>query len=180
VALGARLGLPEEDLQVLLQGGLLHDVGKIGISEAILGKPARLTTTEFATMRRHPVLGVEICRPLRSRAIAGALPIIRHHHERIDGQGYPDGLAGEQIPLTARLVAISDAYDAMTSNRPYRRGMPPEQALAILREGAGTQWDGCPVEEFAALDDAILGAAPERTSLAVQLDLNHAVAASSA
>jgi putative two-component system response regulator len=148
VALGARLGLPEPVLTVLHHGGMLHDVGKIGIPEAILGKPSHLTAEEFALMREHPLKGVEICRPLRSRMIAEALPIIRHHHERVDGRGYPDGLRGDEIPLVARIMAISDAYDAMTSDRPYRQGMPPEQALEVLRAGAGTQWDRELVEEF--------------------------------
>jgi putative two-component system response regulator len=174
VALGTRLGLPEATVRVLTQGGLLHDVGKIGIPEAILGKPDRLDTTEFSIMRQHPVLGVQICRPLRSRVISEALPIIRHHHERVDGQGYPDRLAGAQIPLVARIAAIADAYDAMTSDRPYRRGMPPEQALGILRAGAGMQWDADLVAEFTQLAAEILGAYPERTALAAQLALVHA------
>ncbi len=156
VALGERIGLPEPTLRVLHQGGLLHDVGKIGIPEAILGKPGRLTEEEFALMRRHPIIGVEICRPLRSSLVAQAIPIIRHHHERIDGKGYPDGLAGEDIPLIARITAISDAYDAMTSDRPYRRGMLPSRALEVLREGAGTQWDRELVAEFVQLEIAAL------------------------
>jgi putative two-component system response regulator len=151
VALGEHLGLSEATLRVLYQGGLLHDVGKIGIPEAILGKPGRLTKEEFAFMKRHPQLGVDICRPLRSALVAQALPIIRSHHERIDGHGYPDGLAGEEIPLLARILAISDAYDAMTSDRPYRLGMAPNSAIEILRDGAGTQWDRELVAEFLAL-----------------------------
>jgi putative two-component system response regulator len=152
VALGERIGLPETLLRVLYQGGMLHDVGKIGIPEAILGKPGPLTDQEFALMRRHPEMGVEICRPLRSTLVAQMLPIILHHHERVDGSGYPDGLAGDDIPLLARIMAISDAYDAMISNRPYRRGMLPSRALDVLRAGAGTQWDGELVKHFMALE----------------------------
>jgi putative two-component system response regulator len=156
VALGERIGLPEGTLRQLYQGGMLHDVGKIGVPEAILGKPGRLTTEEFDLMRQHPILGVEICRPLRSSLIAQALPIIRYHHERVDGKGYPDGLTGEDIPLVARITAISDAYDAMTSDRPYRRGMPASTAIEILCDGAGTQWDRELVDEFTSLPPAVL------------------------
>jgi putative two-component system response regulator len=151
VALGARIGLPEDSLRVLHEGGMLHDVGKIGVPEAVLGKPGRLNEEEFALMKSHPQIGVEICRPLRSSVVAHALPIIRHHHERIDGNGYPDGLEGERIPLLARIVAISDAYDAMTSDRPYRAGMPQHKAEQTLLEGAGTQWDAGLVREFLAM-----------------------------
>lgn len=159
VALGAQIGLPHGALRVLQRGSMLHDVGKIGIPEAILGKAGKLTDEEFAVMREHPAKGVAICRPLRSRLIAQALPIVRHHHERMDGRGYPDGLRAAEIPLFARLVAISDAYDAMVSDRPYRAGMPVPRALATLRAGAGAQWDGDLVAAFLALDARILDAA---------------------
>ncbi|MGH2345590.1 MAG: response regulator [Chloroflexota bacterium] len=156
VALGERLGLSSNALRVLQRGCMLHDVGKIGISEAILGKPGPLTGDEFALMREHPVKGVAICRPLRSRLIAQALPIVRHHHERIDGTGYPDRLEGADIPLGARIAAIADAYDAMVSDRPYRTGMPMARALEVLRTGAGTQWDARLVAAFVGLDARIL------------------------
>jgi putative two-component system response regulator len=158
VALGERLGLSSNALHVLQRGCMLHDVGKIGISESILGKPSSLTGDEFALMREHPVKGVAICRPLRSRLIAQALPIVRHHHERIDGAGYPDGLKGTDIPLGARIAAIADAYDAMVSDRPYRMGMSPARALDVLRAGAGTQWDAQLVAAFVELDARILDA----------------------
>jgi putative two-component system response regulator len=151
VALGEQLGLPEPTLRILHQGGLLHDVGKIGIPEAILGKPAKLTDEEFAIMKRHPELGVDICRPLRSSLVAQSLPMIRSHHERVDGRGYPDHLSGEEIPLLARILAISDAYDAMTSDRPYRKGMESARAIAVLRDGAGTQWDSALVAAFISI-----------------------------
>ncbi len=153
VALGRRVGLPAAQLEVLYHGGMLHDVGKIGIPEAVLGKPGALSAPEAALMRTHPLRGVEICGPLRSRLIRKALPIIRHHHERIDGGGYPDGLGGAEIPLLARIMAISDAYDAMTSDRPYRRGMAAAEALSLLRQGAGSQWDTDLVTEFVAMED---------------------------
>ena len=164
--LARELGLSTEVCSALRIAGLLHDVGKIGIPEAILGKPGRLSEDEFAVMRRHPVIGVEICRPLRSRLVRQALPIIRHHHERIDGRGYPDGLAGDAIPLLARIAAISDAYDAMTSDRPYRPGMSPAQALEILLRGAGTQWDAGLVHTFIDLLDGGLTARVTRSQLA--------------
>jgi putative two-component system response regulator len=159
VALAAHIGMPVAMLQVLERGCMLHDVGKIGVPEAILGKPGKLTDEEFALMRAHPELGVTICGPLRSRLIAQALPIVRHHHERIDGTGYPDRLSGTEIPVLARIAAIADAYDAMVSDRPYRRGMLAAQALAILRAGAGSQWDTDLVAAFLELDAGILDAA---------------------
>ncbi len=156
VALGERLGLAPSTLRVLHYGAMLHDAGKIGVPEAILSKPSRLTNQEFAIMRRHPIIGEEICAPLRSHLIAAALPIIRSHHERIDGRGYPDGLVGVQAPLIARIVAIADSFDAMTSNRPYRDGMTITQALTVLTEGAGTQWDRDLVGAFLQLSPTIL------------------------
>lgn len=137
--LGRALGFDAAHLRTLRMAATLHDIGKIAVPEAILGKPGPLTAEEFATLQLHPVTGAEICAPLRSaRAI---LPAIRHHHERWDGQGYPDGLRGAAIPLDARIIAIVDAFDAMTSDRPYRQGMPIEKAIAIMRANAGPQWD---------------------------------------
>jgi putative two-component system response regulator len=137
--LGTIIGLDGEDLDDLHRGGMIHDIGKIGVPDAILLKPGPLDPEEMAIMRRHPVIGEEIARPLRSAA--KLLHIIRHHHENFDGTGYPDQLAGDAIPLVARIVAISDAYDAMVSDRPYRSGMSHERAIAILESGAGRQWD---------------------------------------
>jgi len=137
--LGRSLGFSGARLRILRMGATLHDVGKIAIPEAILDKPGALTDAEYAIMQRHPIAGAEICAPLRSAR--DLIPAIRHHHERWDGTGYPDRLAGEAIPLDARIIAIVDAYDAMTSDRPYRRGLPPEKALAIMRENRGPQWD---------------------------------------
>ena len=137
--LGQSMGLGEAALDALYRGGMIHDIGKIGIPDAILRKTGALSVEETQLMRRHPLIGERIVSGLRS---ADALrSIIRHHHERIDGHGYPDGLAGDDIPLLARIVAVCDAYDAMVSERPYRYGHRPEHALAELRAGAGTQWD---------------------------------------
>ena len=138
-ALGESAGVSGPDLDNLYRGGMIHDLGKIGVPDAILLKPAALTPNEFDVIRRHPLVGEEIARPLRSAA--SLLSIIRHHHERVDGRGYPDGLRGDQIPLLARIVAICDAFDAMISDRPYRRGRTHQEAIDVLRQGAGTQWD---------------------------------------
>jgi putative two-component system response regulator len=148
-ALGERLGLPRRELDALVMAGFLHDVGKIGVREAILLKPGPLTAEERREVERHSALGEEICRPLRSAA--GMLAAIRHHHERIDGTGYPDRIAGNAIPVAARVLAIADAFDAMTSDRPYRRAMQTDLALALLLEGAGTQWDAAMVTMFVSL-----------------------------
>jgi len=144
--LGATVGLTGSDLTDLYRGGMIHDIGKIGVPDAILLKPGKLDPDEWEIMRRHPVIGEQIARPLRSAA--NLLAIIRHHHENFDGTGYPDGLAGNDIPLVARITAVSDAYDAMVSDRPYRSGMPQEKAIRILTEGAGTQWDASLVATF--------------------------------
>lgn len=149
VLLGRDLGMSGRDLARLRMAALLHDLGKIAVPEAILQKPGPLTVEEFAIVKEHPVIGERICRPLRSaRAI---LPGLRHHHERWDGTGYPDGLRGEAIPLDARIIALVDAYDVMVSDRPYRRGMPVERALAIIEENAGPQWDPALVARFLRL-----------------------------
>ncbi|MBI3967537.1 MAG: response regulator [Chloroflexi bacterium] len=142
-------GTPAE-LKAIRQGGLLHDIGKIGIPESVLQKPGPLTESERVLMRTHPVVSARICAPLRSAGVL--LPLIRHHHERYDGKGYPDGLAGSDIPRLARALAIADGYDAMTSARSYRGSLGHERAIDILRNGAGTEW--CPelVPIFVALD----------------------------
>jgi putative two-component system response regulator len=148
-ALGERLGLPRREVEMLAKAGFLHDIGKVGVRESVLLKPGLLTLEERKEIERHSVLGEEICRPLRSAA--NLLAAIRHHHERIDGLGYPDGLAGNAIPVAARVLAIVDAFDAMTSDRPYRPGMGADEALAVLRRYAGKQWNAAMVEVFADL-----------------------------
>ena len=138
-AFARRIDMPARDIELLETGGKLHDIGKIGVPEEILNKPGRLTDDEFDVIKSHPVIGEQIIRPLDF--LAEARPIVRNHHERWDGRGYPDGLEGQCIPRPAALLSIVDSYDAMTSNRPYRDGMPKQKALDILSEGAGTQWD---------------------------------------
>jgi putative two-component system response regulator len=142
-------GLPQAEQRVAQAAGLLHDIGKMGISEAILLKPGPLTPEEFDQVRAHAVEGERICQPLQfARTL---LPAIRHHHERWDGTGYPDRLKGQAIPEEARILAVADAYDAMTSNRPYRPAMSHDEALSNLLRGIGKQWDPDLVEGFIAL-----------------------------
>jgi putative two-component system response regulator len=137
--LGRRIGLPESALDALYRGGIIHDIGKIGVPDAILLKPGPLNEIETARMREHVSIGEAIVRPLQSAA--SILPIIRHHHERYDGRGYPDGLRGCEIPRLARIVSLCDAFDALVNDRPYRARLSTDEAVAVLRAGAGTQWD---------------------------------------
>lgn len=130
--LAERIGLPADMVKAVRRGGILHDIGKIAIHDAILLKPAALNAEEFALIRKHPEIGERICRPLKS--LQQVLPIIRHHHERWNGSGYPDGLAGEAIPVTARIIMIADLYDALTTQRPYRAELTREQAFGIMNE----------------------------------------------
>jgi putative two-component system response regulator len=150
VRVGEALGLNDGSLKALRQGGVLHDVGKIGIPDAILNKPGRLTDEEMTIVRDHPIIGERICSPLRS--LKGVLPIIRHHHERFDGSGYPDHLKGEEIPLTARIMSVVDVYDALRTQRPYKAAMPVQKAFEILREETKKGWwDGQGVEALAQI-----------------------------
>ncbi|WP_042167814.1 HD-GYP domain-containing protein [Paenibacillus gorillae] len=140
--IGELAGWDEASLQILYRSALLHDIGKIGVRDAVLLKEGKLTDEEFDQIKQHPVLGEKILKQIEpADAMAELLPGIRSHHERYDGKGYPDGLSGEIIPLIGRVIAIADAYDAMTSDRPYRKGMSRERALSILEDGRGTQWD---------------------------------------
>lgn len=153
-ALAGRLGCEDANWIARLRvAALFHDIGKIGVPEAILNKPGRLTESEMAEICRHPVIGEAILRPLLD-GDTDMLSIIRGHHEQWNGNGYPDGLVGEETPLGARIVAVADAYDAMTSARPYRSGMPRSRALQILREGAGAQWDPAVVTAFLEILEA--------------------------
>ena len=163
-AIGAAQGLGAEDCELLYQGGVLHDLGKIAIPDAILLKPGPLTTVEFATMRQHSIEGERICLSLRS--VSHYLPIIRHHHERVDGEGYPDHLAGNDIPIGARIASIADAWDAMVSDRPYRAGLPEDEAVRRLKQGAGSQWDAGLVRTFLDLVDSGLTRRVVATQLA--------------
>ena len=149
-ALGVRMGLDDDQLVALHRGGFLHDVGKIGIPDAVLLKPARLTPAEYVVIQQHTVIGHALCSELRS--LEDVRPIIRHHHERADGTGYPDGLKGDAIPLLARIVSIVDAYDAMTTERPYKAALTPEAACRELRSESDRGWkSGDLVEVFVAL-----------------------------
>lgn len=145
---GQELGVPARDLHVLGLGALLHDIGKLAIPSDIINKPGRLEPEEFAVMRGHAAAGEQLVR--QSGVLAEIAPIVRGHHERIDGGGYPDGLAGDDIPALARIVSVVDAFDAMSHTRQYREGLGEDRAIAILREHAGSQWDERVVEALVA------------------------------
>ena len=132
------MGLPANQIKALRRAGIVHDIGKVAVPDSILLKPAKLTRTEQLILRRHPVVGERICAPLKSFQLV--LPIIRHHHEKLNGSGYPDGLKGEQIPLTARVLQIVDVYDALTTERPYKRALSIEEALRMMRKEIKKGW----------------------------------------
>jgi putative nucleotidyltransferase with HDIG domain len=138
VELAQRLAFDEDGVNRIRMAGILHDIGKIGVEDSVLRKPGKLTDAEFEQIKQHPVLGFEILRGIRP--FRKILPAVRHHHESWDGTGYPDGLSGESIPRDAQVLAVADAFDAMTSDRPYRSGMPLEKVMSIFLEGRGTQW----------------------------------------
>ncbi len=146
--IGERLQLGEKPCEQLYLSGLLHDLGKIGVPDEVLHKPGKLTDEEFQIIKKHPRIGYEILKHLPQ--LQHVLPGVLHHHESLDGSGYPDGLRGNAIPLFARILAVADSYDAMTSARPYRAGMNVNKALGILADGAGTQWDAEIVHLFLA------------------------------
>jgi putative nucleotidyltransferase with HDIG domain len=149
VATARRMGFQGVLLDGIRLGGELHDIGKIGTRESVLHKPGSLTAEEFRQISEHPILGERMLSPL-ARESPDVLRIVRSHHERLDGRGFPDGLRGERIPVEARIVAVADAFDAMTTRRPYRDSRPPDQAMAELRRVAGTQLDPEAVEAFVA------------------------------
>jgi putative two-component system response regulator len=136
--LGERLKLPEESITALRRAGVVHDIGKVVVPDAILLKPKPLSVDEFEVMKKHPVVGETICAPMRTFRLV--LPIIRHHHERHDGSGYPDGLRGDQIPLTASILQLADVFDALTTDRPYRKASPVIDALGIMESEAARGW----------------------------------------
>ncbi len=147
VGLGERIGLDAEQITALRRGGYLHDLGKIGIPDEVLLKPGKLTGDEWTVMKRHVEIGVEICSPLRS--LRPVLPLIRHHHERLDGSGYPDGLKGDDIPLLARVFQVVDVYDALTVDRCYRAAMTVDEAVSVVKEETDNGfWDKAIVSEF--------------------------------
>jgi putative nucleotidyltransferase with HDIG domain len=139
MALANRLNLPPEDLRRILFGSLLHDIGKMGLRDEIINKPGPLTPEEWVEMKLHPVVGAQIVEKMEF--LTGAVDIVRHHHESWDGKGYPDGLAGEAIPYSARIVTVADSFDAMTTDRPYRKALTIAEALRRLKESSGIQFD---------------------------------------
>lgn len=149
--LGMELGLSKQELADLWLAAALHDVGKMFVSDAILQKPGPLTPEEAALMKTHPAAGARILAGVRGPV--GATGAIRHHHERYDGRGYPDGLRGDEIPLLARIIAVADTYDAMTSHRPYREALSPQQAEREIAACAGTQLCPVVVRAFQSLVD---------------------------
>lgn len=149
-SIARKLGLPGEYIDRIVLAGLVHDIGKIGIRDSILNKPGKLTADEWEDVQKHPEIGERILSP-----IAGdeeLLKFIRHHHDRFDGTGYPDALKGFQIPMGARILAVADAYEAMTSERPYRKPLTTEQARAEIERGKGTQFDPSVVDAFLRSD----------------------------
>jgi putative two-component system response regulator len=149
VATASRLGFEGAELDGIRLGGELHDIGKIGTREAVLHKPGALTAEEFRQITEHPALGERMLSPLAHES-PDVLRIVRSHHERLDGRGFPDGLRGDNIPVEARIVAVADSFDAMTTRRPYRDSRPPDDAMGELRRVAGTQLDPDAVEAFVA------------------------------
>jgi putative two-component system response regulator len=147
---GRGLGLRDEDLKALRLGALFHDLAKIAVPDAVLRKPGPLTPEEYTVMKSHPCVGANLCRPLRT--MEKIIPIIRHHHEKLDGSGYPDGLRGNEIPLIVRIVSVVDVYDALTTDRPYRTAYSAVEALRLLRgEVEKGWWDADVVDCWARL-----------------------------
>jgi HD-GYP domain-containing protein (c-di-GMP phosphodiesterase class II) len=144
-----RLGLSAEEADLIESAGRVHDLGKVAIDPAVLLKPTKLTIEEQRELERHASLGADVIANFATYRQGTRL--VRHHHERWDGRGYPDGLAGEAIPLGARILAVADTFDALTSDRPYRKGMSAEKATAILREGSGSQWDAAVVDALLSI-----------------------------
>jgi putative nucleotidyltransferase with HDIG domain len=160
MAIGRELGLPERDLDLLHRGGLLHDIGKISVPPALLDKPAKLTDEEMEVIKSHPAVGSRILAPIS--VFRDIIPIVRHHHEKFDGTGYPDRLAGREIPYLARVVAVADVYDALISDRPYRSGWTSEAAVELITRNAGSHHDPEIVTAFLA---ALANGSMEQSSL---------------
>lgn len=146
--LGRACGLARPDLGILRIGAALHDVGKIGVPDAILAKPGKLDDEEWTAMRRHAEIGEEIVRAIGVDGACEAAGIVRHHHERWDGAGYPDGLRGEAIPLCSRIISISDSYDAMAITRPYQQPRRHEEIVEVMRSESGTKFDPTLLDSF--------------------------------
>lgn len=161
VAIARKMVLEPSMVQAIEIGAMMHDIGKIGVPDDILKKPGSLTSEEFEIVKRHPVIGEEILKPMQHPLFDIPRQIVRWHHERLDGKGYPDGLSGNEIPLAAKITFVADAYDAMTSERPYRDGMPLEKAFTELRKNAGTQFEPDIVEVLYDLLAPMSGRVPE-------------------
>ena len=147
--MAVKIGMPTEDVESVSIAGKLHDLGKIGVPDSILLKPGKLTNEEFNLVKEHPVVGVNILGNISS--LSNVIPAIRHHHERFDGKGYPDGIKGDDIPLWARIMAVADTYHALTSDRPYRDGMSLQKAMDIIITARGTQLCPACVDLFVEL-----------------------------
>ncbi len=172
VCLARKLGCTREEINTIYLGGLLHDIGKIGVDDEVLRKPDSLTDEEFEQIKLHPELGYRILK--RVKQLEHVLPVILHHHEAWDGTGYPSQLAGDQIPWLARIVAVADSFDAMTSDRPYRTGMPAKKLHEIFQRGAGQQWDAQVIEAFFAIREEINAVVEQdRKELALDVDQWH-------
>jgi putative nucleotidyltransferase with HDIG domain len=146
VRIAKQLGLAQDDIELIHKGGLLHDIGKLGIPDRILFKPGRLTADEFDIIKQHPIFSEQIVG--NAHCMNNLKPILRHHHERYDGRGYPDGLQKDEIPLEARIMALSDAVEAMASDRPYKKARNPEEILLEIKQHTGTQFDPLVVDAF--------------------------------
>ncbi len=159
------LGFAGEELDQIRLGGELHDIGKIGTREAVLHKAGTLTADEFGQIKEHPALGEQMLSPL-ARDTPAVLRCVRSHHERLDGHGFPDGLVGDEVPIEARIIAVADSFDAMTTNRPYRSPWEPDDAVAELRRVSGTQLDPAVVEAFASVYPELTELVPAQQSVA--------------
>jgi putative two-component system response regulator len=175
LTLAADLGVPDEQREVLARGSLLHDIGKISIPDAILDKPGKLTAQEYAVVQQHPATGAHILEPLST--MRDLIPLIRWHHERLDGKGYPDRLGGDEIPLLVRILSICDVYDSLASERPYRHALPQAECLAIMRDdaaGGGLEGDlvAC-FERFGIASARIASSSPVPLDPRIMLDAEH-------
>ncbi|MBD2077423.1 two-component system response regulator [Phormidium sp. FACHB-592] len=169
-AFGEFLGLSRIEIRDLMWGGYLHDIGKVGVPDAILLKPGKFTPEEWVLMQQHVLIGVKICQPLRT--MRGVLPIIRYHHERWDGTGYPDGLKGDQIPHLAQVFQVIDIFDALTSERPYKKAFTPIEAVGILEEETAKGWrNPALIEQFKEFINTVSLEASESLSGAALLEL---------
>lgn len=166
IILGKKMGLSDREMEALRYGGVLHDIGKIAVPGHILNKPGPLSPEEWEVMKAHPIVGYNICLPLKKN-LGYALEVIRHHHEKLDGSGYPDGLKNEEISPAARIMAVVDTYDALVTDRPYRGGMPLEKAVDILKQEANS----------GKMDKVVVGHLVEVVSEDLRLNINQVVTA---